>query len=99
MNAGDQFGANAHVGMMRSSMRMSIVHHDAMTRRVSRARITAAEDNEMFIELDSHADTVCVGANCRVIEYKQEVVNVELTIPPTVQSHAEYQCCTSSLSI
>jgi hypothetical protein len=77
INAGDQFGANAHIGMMRSSMRMSIICHDNIARRVSRARIAAEEANEMFIELDSHADTVCVGANCHVIEYKQEMVNVE----------------------
>jgi hypothetical protein len=76
-NAGDQFGANAHatVGMMRSSMRMNTTRYP-IAREISRAAMMDAKQ-EMFIELDSHADTVCVGANCRIIEYKQEMVNVE----------------------
>jgi len=75
-NAGDQFGAHAHVGMMRSSIRRSATRHP---REISRAAMQNAinQNQEMYIELDSHADTVCVGANCRIIEYKQDMVNVE----------------------
>lgn len=75
-NAGDQFGARAHIGMMRSSIRRSATRHP---REISRAAMQNAinQNQEMYIELDSHADTVCVGANCRIIEYKQDMVNVK----------------------
>jgi hypothetical protein len=31
---------------------------------------------QSFIELDSHADTCCVGANCRIISYTDKVCSV-----------------------
>ncbi len=30
----------------------------------------------MWMELDSHADTTCAGANCIVLEFTQQVVDV-----------------------
>ena len=78
-NAGDQFGPRAHnVGMMRTSARMSSFNRQSIAaREISRATMRDMTNEPMFIELDSHADTVCVGANCRIIEYMQEMVNVE----------------------
>jgi len=79
-NAGDQFGPRAHrnVSMMRTSARMSSINRQIVAaREVSRAAMQDVTNAEMFIELDSHADTVCVGANCCIIEYMQEMVNVE----------------------
>jgi len=32
--------------------------------------------DEMWVELDSHADTTCAGANCIVIETTNQVVDV-----------------------
>jgi len=79
-NAGDQFGPHAHrnVGMMRTSARMSSINWQMVAaREVSRAAIQDVINAEMFIKLDLHADTVCVGVNCHIIEYMQEMVNVE----------------------
>jgi len=41
-------------------------------RLISSVRTT----EEMWMELDSHADTTCAGANCIVLEFTQQVVDV-----------------------
>jgi hypothetical protein len=63
---------------MRTSARMSSINRQMIAaREVSRAAIQDVTNAEMFVELDSHVDTVCVGVDCCIIEYTQEMVNVE----------------------
>jgi hypothetical protein len=79
-NAGDQFGPRAHnIGMLRTSARLSSIspQKNIAAREISKAAMRDMTTEPMFIELDSHADTVCVGSNCRIMEYTQEMVNVE----------------------
>jgi hypothetical protein len=41
-----------------------------------RAENPAVDFTERWVELDSHADTVCAGANCIVLETTNQVVDV-----------------------
>jgi hypothetical protein len=57
------------------------------------------EQRPSFIELDSHADTSCVGANCRIISYTDKVFSVSPFHPkykameniPIVQAGTAYE--------
>jgi hypothetical protein len=60
--------------MFESSLRTT-AKKDTATITVSQITATSTQ-HESFIELDSHADTTCVGANCRVIAYSDKVCSV-----------------------
>jgi hypothetical protein len=64
--------------MMRTSARMSSINCQMIAaREVSITAMRDVTNEEMYVELDSHANTVCIGPNCHIIEYMQEMVNVE----------------------
>jgi hypothetical protein len=88
-NAGDQFGqrSRAHIhdqsryiGMLESSPRVQMRQSEDMTisrvNTIAETNVEAQEYRESFIELDSHVDTSCVGANCRIIGYTDKVCSV-----------------------
>jgi hypothetical protein len=72
MNAGDQFGQRSrlhsydqsrYIGMFQSSSRRIVKKKPTIT--ISQVNATMEQMHvQSFIELDSHADTSCVGANC-----------------------------------
>jgi hypothetical protein len=106
-NAGDQFGpAGRSVGMMQSSLRRAIRGPSAslssgfesshnIARVASSQRI---QTNITYIDLDSHADTACIGRNCRVLAYSSMEVDVKpyhrqyksITGIPVVQAATAY---------
>jgi hypothetical protein len=84
-NAGDQFRRRSHahfteqsryIGMFESSIRTTVKNDTNVT--VSRVIATPVQQQQhkSFIELDSHADTTCAGANCRIIAYTVKVCSV-----------------------
>jgi hypothetical protein len=76
--AGNQFGRRArYIGMLNSGPR--IHKNDRTSRlRISNIRSDRQEANPHTgaLELDSHADTACIGADCRVISYTEKVCHV-----------------------
>jgi hypothetical protein len=88
--------------MFESSHRKQVSHDISATISQTSARQAPphdAEYAESFIELDSHADTSCVGANCRIIAYTDKVCSVTpyhpkyktLTNVPIVQAGTAYE--------
>jgi hypothetical protein len=63
------------------------------------ATLEVPQDSHTFIELDSHADTSCVGSNCRIISYTDKVCSVSPFHPkykalenvPIVQAGTAYE--------
>jgi hypothetical protein len=85
-NAGDQFGQcsrryltdqSRYIGMFHSSHRTTITTNTHATIAQMDATPESGEQNqESFIELDSHTDTSCIGANCCIIAYTDKVCSV-----------------------
>jgi hypothetical protein len=108
-NAGDQFGQRSrlhdadqsrYIGMFESSHRILVSNNRNVT--ISQMVSSPAKDEnyqESFIELDSHADTSCIGANCRIIAYTDKVCSVTPYHPkykalqnvPIVQAGTAYE--------
>ncbi len=102
--AGDEFGrkrgkrANQYIGMFRSTLRKTC-NYDTMNRIVAKAT-SHQRDVEVgkFLDLDSHADTSVIGANCRIISFTNKSCQVATYHPdypamndvPIVQAGAAY---------
>ncbi len=107
-NAGDQFGQRSrqrfpdqsrYIGMFRSFHRTTVQENTKVTISQMDAIMESTEQyQESFIELDSHADTSCIGANCRIIAYTDKVCSVSPFHPkykamdniPVVQAGTAY---------
>jgi hypothetical protein len=79
-NAGNQFGQRSrYIGMLSSGPRSAIPRHHQEC-NVEIARINSNCINDVYapgmLELDSHADAACVGADCQVIAYTEKVCEV-----------------------
>jgi hypothetical protein len=61
-------------------------HHNAPGITIANVQSTVQQNHIIseFLELDSHADTCCIGSNCRIIAYTDKVCEVS-------QYHPEYQ--------
>jgi hypothetical protein len=97
-NAGNQFGQRSHtIGMIRSGKRadMNNTHGKSLM-----ASITENwQDNAIsYLELDTHADTSCVGTDCRIVASSEKTCEVTPFHPdyhpirdvPIVQAAAAY---------
>jgi hypothetical protein len=101
--AGDEFGRNSrrrtsYIGMMSTSSREPC-NEEALNRIIARM---ASRRNEQavgeYLDLDSHADTSVIGANCRIISYTDKTCQVAPYHPnytvmkdiPIVQSGTAY---------
>jgi hypothetical protein len=82
-NAGNQFGQHSrahyldslrYIGIFESSPRTMVRRGTTVT--VSHVAVQPQQQQESSIELDSHADTTCAGANCRVIAYTDKVCSI-----------------------
>jgi hypothetical protein len=79
-NAGNQFGQRSrYIGMLSSGPRSAIPRYH-QERNVEIARINSNCINDVYapgmLELDSHADAACRGADCQVIAYTEKVCEV-----------------------
>jgi hypothetical protein len=81
-NAGEQFsqkGAkNRNIGMFTTSPRMKYQGNnvnDLIARTIARVSVSSLSESS-YIELDTHADTSLAGANCKVIAYTEQMVEV-----------------------
>jgi hypothetical protein len=85
MNAGDQFGQRSRlhcpdqsrcIGMVQSSPRINAQGMHDIT--ISQLIATPEQQDQQlpFVELDSHADTSCAGANCHIIAFTDKVCSV-----------------------
>jgi hypothetical protein len=86
VSAGDQFGQRSclhgydqsrYIGMFELSHRILASNNVSAT--ISQMNSSSAKDEqyqESFIELDSHADTSCIGAKCPIIAYTDKVCSI-----------------------
>jgi hypothetical protein len=101
-SAGDQFGPAGHstVGMLRSLARRAVTTSPSsdVIARVDSRRRSAQPPSLLYVDLDSHADTACIGSNCRVLAYSSFEVDVQpyhpqyksITGVPVVQAATAY---------
>jgi hypothetical protein len=97
-HAGNQIDQRSRsIGMIQSGPR-TVSSHVRSIARVESSNRTKQVRGEGYLELDSHADTACVGADCRVITYTEQTCEVSLFHPdykplldvPIVQTTTAY---------